>query len=63
MRKILVADLYTLSLAAPDLVGEVKVNEECRRLPVVSDQVAHQDVADIIVDDHAIPAITIAGNA
>src|SRR4051812_35050415 len=58
----LVADLYPLSAAAAEFKREVKVNQEAGWLAIVTDQVAHQDVAYVIINLHAVPASTIAGS-
>ena len=32
--------------------GKIKIDEECRRLLIVSDDIAHQHIEDVIIDRH-----------
>ncbi len=63
---MLIARLHH-SFVSALLRGYPHVNEETDQLPVVADQVAHEDINDVVVDfDHrrvAIPADNIAHNS
>jgi len=43
--------LPALASGAP---AKIKINEECRRLLIVSDDIAHQDIEDVIIDRHGL---------
>ena len=34
--------------------GKIKIDEECRRLLIMSDDIAHQDIEDVIIDRHGL---------
>ena len=34
--------------------GKIKVDEECRRLLIVSDDIAHEHIQDVIIDRHSL---------
>jgi len=34
--------------------GKIKIDEECRRLLIVSDDIAHQHIEDVIIDRHSL---------
>ncbi len=34
--------------------GKIKIDEECRRLLIVSDDIAHQHIEDVIIDRHGL---------
>ena len=38
--------------SASGAAGKIKIDEECRRLLIVSDDIAHQDIEDVIIDRH-----------
>jgi len=40
-----------LASSAP---GKIKIDEECRRLLIVSDDIAHQHIQNIIIDRHGL---------
>jgi len=33
---------------------KIKIDQECRRLLIVSDDIAHQDIEDVIIDRHGL---------
>ena len=39
---------------ASTAAGKIKVDEECRRLLIVSDDIAHEYVQDVIIDRHSL---------
>ena len=39
---------------ASGAAGKIKIDEECRRLLIVSDDIAHQDIEDVIIDRHGL---------
>ena len=43
--------LPALASGAP---GKIKIDEECRRLLIVSDDIAHQHIEDVIIDRHGL---------
>ena len=34
--------------------GKIKIDQECRRLLIVSDDIAHEYVQDVIIDRHSL---------
>jgi hypothetical protein len=48
----LIAGVNTLPADAPGLKSEPEIDQKTGRLMVVADQVAHQDVHNIVVDGH-----------
>ncbi len=34
--------------------GKIKVDEECRRLLIVSDDIAHEHIQNVIIDRHSL---------
>ena len=43
--------LPALASGAP---GKIKIDEECRRLLIMSDDIAHQDIEDVVIDRHGL---------
>jgi len=39
---------------ASGAAGKIKIDQECRRLLIVSDDIAHQDIEDVIIDRHGL---------
>ena len=40
--------------SASGAAGKIKIDEECRRLLIVSDDIAHEHVQDVIIDRHGL---------
>ena len=39
---------------ASSAAGKIKINEECRRLLIVSDNIAHEHIQNVIIDRHGL---------
>ena len=48
------AQARALRAAADGLAPQVQVDEESRRRVIVTDEVAHQDIEDVVIDSHYI---------
>jgi hypothetical protein len=46
--------VYRLPALASGAPGKIKIDEECRRLLIVSDDIAHQHIQNVIIDRHSL---------
>ena len=43
-----------LPALADSPAGKIKIEEECRRLLIMSDDIAHEHIQDVIIDGHGL---------
>lgn len=48
------AGIDRLPALASGASGKIKIDEECRRLLIVSDDIAHQHIQNVIIDRHGL---------
>ena len=51
--------VYRSPALANGAPGKIKIDEECRRLLIMSDDIAHQDIEDVVID---LNCLTEAGH-